>query len=175
QAVDVFSLGCIFHHCIVPGSHPFGQWYEREANIIQDKASRITELEHVPDAHDLVSLMTAREPDLRPSAGEVCKHPFFWNEEKRLSFLLEFSDRLEQDAVQSPLLVMVEAGAHSVVGRSWDVRLDAELTEDAGRYRKYDFSSVRDLLRVVRNKRHHFHELPERVQAMMSPLPGGFL
>ncbi|CAN0439544.1 unnamed protein product, partial [Ectocarpus sp. 12 AP-2014] len=175
QAVDVFSLGCIFHHCIVPGSHPFGQWYEREANIIQDKASRITELEHVPDAQDLVSLMTAREPDLRPSAGEVCKHPFFWNEEKRLSFLLEFSDRLEQDAVQSPLLVMVEAGAHSVVGRSWDVRLDAELTEDAGRYRKYDFSSVRDLLRVVRNKRHHFHELPERVQAMMSPLPGGFL
>ena len=50
----------------------------------------------MPDAYDLVSLMTAREPDLRPSAGEVCKHPFFWNEEKRLSFLLEFSDRLEQ-------------------------------------------------------------------------------
>lgn len=50
----------------------------------------------MPDAHDLVSLMTAREPDLRPSASEVCKHPFFWNEEKRLSFLLEFSDRLEQ-------------------------------------------------------------------------------
>lgn len=37
QAVDVFSLGCIFHHCIVPSSHPFGQWYEREANIIQNK------------------------------------------------------------------------------------------------------------------------------------------
>lgn len=58
--------------------------------------SHLDELAHVPDAHDLVSLMTAREPDLRPSAGEVCKHPFFWNEEKRLSFLLEFSDRLEQ-------------------------------------------------------------------------------
>ncbi|CAM9664324.1 unnamed protein product, partial [Hapterophycus canaliculatus] len=39
QAVDIFSLGCIFHHCIVPGSHPFGQWYEREANIIQEKAT----------------------------------------------------------------------------------------------------------------------------------------
>ncbi|CAN0421064.1 unnamed protein product, partial [Hapterophycus canaliculatus] len=80
-----------------------------------------------------------------------------------------------QDAVQSPLLVMVEAGADSVVGRSWDVRLDPELTEDAGRYRKYDFSSVRDLLRVVRNKRHHFHELPEKIKGLMSPLPGGFL
>lgn len=39
QAVDIFALGCIFHHCIVPGSHPFGQWYEREANIMQDKAT----------------------------------------------------------------------------------------------------------------------------------------
>ena len=60
------------------------------------RLSHLAELAHVPDAYDLVSLMTAREPDLRPSAGEVCKHPFFWNEEKRLSFLLEFSDRLEQ-------------------------------------------------------------------------------
>jgi serine/threonine protein kinase len=28
QAVDIFSLGCIFHHCLCPGSHPFGEWYE---------------------------------------------------------------------------------------------------------------------------------------------------
>lgn len=45
QAVDVFSLGCIFHHCIVPGSHPFGQWYEREANIIQNKPRWEIEIE----------------------------------------------------------------------------------------------------------------------------------
>lgn len=73
------------------------------------------------------------------------------------------------------LLVMVESGADNVVGRSWDARLDPELTEDAGRYRKYDYSSVRDLLRVVRNKRHHFDELPERIQKLMSPLPSGLL
>ncbi|CAN0392466.1 unnamed protein product [Discosporangium mesarthrocarpum] len=96
QAVDIFSLGCIFHHCLVPGSHPFGHWYEREANIIQERASHLEELAHVPDAHDLVTLMTARDPDARPSAGEVCAHPFFWNDEQRLAFLLDFSDRLEQ-------------------------------------------------------------------------------
>ncbi|CAN0446840.1 unnamed protein product, partial [Discosporangium mesarthrocarpum] len=82
---------------------------------------------------------------------------------------------VSQDSVQSPLLVTVEAGADGVVGRSWDVRLDPELMEDVGRYRKYDFSSVRDLLRLVRNKRHHFHELPQRVQKLMSPLPSGLL
>lgn len=108
-----------------------------------------------------------------------CFSPVFKKKTNTLTFVCWLGSSrdasLTQDTVQSPLLVMVEAGARSVVGRSWDIRLDPELTQDAGRYRKYDFSSVRDLLRVVRNKRHHFHELPERVQALMSPVPGGFL
>ncbi len=35
QAVDVFSLGCVFYTVLVPGTHPFGEWYERERNILQ--------------------------------------------------------------------------------------------------------------------------------------------
>ena len=42
------------------------------------------------------------------------------------------------------------------------------------KYRKYDTSSVRDLLRVMRNKRSHFHELPVATKELMSPLPSGF-
>ena len=41
-------------------------------------------------------------------------------------------------------------------------------------HRKYDTSSVRDLLRVVRNKRHHYHELSPSVKAMVGALPVGF-
>ena len=33
RSVDIFSLGCIFYSTLVPGCHPFGEWYEREANI----------------------------------------------------------------------------------------------------------------------------------------------
>ena len=40
--------------------------------------------------------------------------------------------------------------------------------------RKYDTSSVRDLLRVIRNKRHHYHELSPPVKAMVGALPVGF-
>jgi serine/threonine-protein kinase/endoribonuclease IRE1 len=36
RSVDVFSLGCIFYCTLIPGSHPFGDWYEREANIIKN-------------------------------------------------------------------------------------------------------------------------------------------
>lgn len=37
------------------------------------------------------------------------------------------------------------------------------------------YTSLRDLLRVVRNKRTHFYEMPPETQAQMGPLPGGFL
>lgn len=60
-----------------------------------------------------------------------------------------------------------------MVGAAWDARLDAGLLVDVNRYRKYDTASVRDCLRILRNKRHHFHELPEAVQRVLAPLPGG--
>lgn len=37
------------------------------------------------------------------------------------------------------------------------------------------YTSLRDLLRVVRNKRTHFYEMPPETQAQMGPLPDGFL
>lgn len=48
-------------------------------------------------------------------------------------------------------------------------------THPAGKYRRYDYSSLRDLLRVVRNKHSHFRELPPDLQARMGPIPDGFL
>ena len=38
-AVDIFSMGCIFYHVLVPGGHPFGShWFEREANVVHQRA-----------------------------------------------------------------------------------------------------------------------------------------
>ena len=54
-------------------------------------------------------------------------------------------------------------------------RLDAELLGNLGRYRRYRGSSLRDLLRVIRNKHNHWRELPEALQARMGPPPDGFL
>ncbi|CAM9917432.1 unnamed protein product, partial [Phaeothamnion confervicola] len=176
QAVDVFSLGCVFYYCLDPGGHPFGESYERELNIIR-AAPRLDALgPPLADARHLVGLMLAPDPADRPTTAEVCRHPFFWDDERRLAFLMDLSDRLEQEqSPQSPLLCRIEAGADAVVGRSWDLRLGAELLEHVGRYRKYDYASARDLLRVVRNKRHHFHELPPHVQEVLSPLPVGLV
>ena len=102
----------------------------------------------------------------RPAAKDVLLHPFFWNGEKRLSFLVKASDRVEhEDRVpDSVVLPALETIGPDVFGASWETKLDSKLLDDGRRYRKYNFSSVRDLLRIIRNKSHHFNELPQEMQ-----------
>eukprot|EP00978_Attheya_sp_CCMP212_P011686 scaffold28952_cov58-Attheya_sp.AAC.2 len=176
RSVDIFSLGCVFYCTILPGSHPFGEWYEREANIMKDKPS-IEGLKNISvDAFDLVSSMIARNPKDRPTASQICEHPFFWKSTKRLGFLCEFSDRLEADLASmtdkgcvgvSPISVdvfKIERNAAQIVGTAWDTELDPDLINNVSKFRTYDPSSVRDCLRIIRNKHHHFDELPPRVK-----------
>ena len=153
QKCDIFSAGLVYFYVLVPGEHPFGQWFEREANIMTGK-SDLTKLDDMPEAADLVRRMLASDPDVRPTAAQVCRHPFFWSAQRRLEFLVDLSDRLEHESVTAAPVLALEASASIVVGRGgWDRNLDPGLLLDMNKYRKYDSHCVRDLLRVVRNKR----------------------
>ena len=174
QRVDIFSLGCVYFYVLVPGEHPFGQWFEREANIMAGKAD-LDRLSGVQEAADLIARMLDKRPEARPSARQLCRHPFFWTAQRRLDFLVELSDLLEHEQADAPIVIAVETNAAAVVGRNWDRRLDQALLEDMGKYRKYDTCSVRDCLRVIRNKRNHFNELTTAMREIMAPMPSGFL
>jgi hypothetical protein len=117
-----------------------------------------------------------RSPDRRPSSGQVCGHPFFWSWARRLEFLVELSDRLEQETPDSPVMLALESGTYEALGTraGWTRKLDSVLLEEGNKYRKYDESSVRELLRLIRNKRHHYHELSEVAKATVGALPNGF-
>lgn len=90
----------------------------------------------------------------RPTADAVLLHPFFWNAQKRLLFLCDASDRFEimERDPPAPTLVTLEKQARSIVGDDWQKALDRTFLDNLGKYRKYDGASVRDLLRVLRNK-----------------------
>lgn len=179
RSVDIFSLGCIFYSTLKPGSHPFGEWYEREANIMHNRPQLDALKEISLDAHDLVAAMIRRNPASRPTASQICEHPFFWSAERRLAFLCEFSDRLEMDydvTTQSmSRLLAVEQGAAQVVGTSWDIGLEPELVSNVQRFRTYDPSSVRDLLRLLRNKHHHFDEMSDNLKLILKSKTEGLL
>jgi serine/threonine protein kinase len=184
RSIDIFSLGCIFYSTLVPASHPFGEWYEREANIMHNRPNMKALEDLSPDAHDLVASMLHRTPSCRPTAKLICDHPFFWSPDRRLMFLCDFSDRLESEVVDNDgnmssaciaLQLRVERSAARVVGTSWTVNLDESLVSNVQRFRTYDPSSIRDLLRLIRNKHHHYDELPLELRTAMGSNTEGLM
>ena len=78
--------------------------------------------------------------------------------------------------VDQTLLEQLEAVSETALGQSsWVAALDPDVVANLGRYRKYNSSSLRDLLRVIRNKHNHFREMPSALQQKLGPLPEGFL
>ncbi|RLV92675.1 Serine/threonine-protein kinase/endoribonuclease IRE1 [Spathaspora sp. JA1] len=180
KAIDIFSLGCVFFYILTGGSHPFGDRYLREGNIIKGDYNLNLLLTKCPqdkfESIDLISSLISHEPSARPHISKVLKHPLFWSPGKRLEFLLKVSDRFEIERRDPPseLLLKLESKAVKVHQGDWHQRFDFEFMDNLGKYRKYNRDKLMDLLRAIRNKYHHFNDMPLGLQAQLSPLPDGF-
>lgn len=175
RAMDLFGLGCILFFCITGGKHPYGESFERDANIVKDQKDLFL-VEHIPEAVDLFTRLLDPNPDLRPKAQNVLYHPFFWTSDTRLSFLRDVSDRveLEDRESDSKLLKALEGIAPVALNGKWDEKMETKFIENIGRYRRYKYDNVRDLLRVIRNKSNHYRELPQDIQELLGSHPEGF-
>ena len=180
RAVDIFSLGCVAFYMLTRGGHPFGELYEREIRILQnqvDTSALSASGDDTVEAEALIKQMIAPIPSDRPSASDVARHPFFWNAAKRVAFLQDVSDRFEtlERTPPSFALELLEQNAESIVGPDWRRRFDKNFLDDLGKFRTYNSASVQDLLRVIRNKKHHFQDMPITLKKQLSPMPEGFL
>ncbi|ORX44369.1 hypothetical protein BCR36DRAFT_301873 [Piromyces finnis] len=177
KAIDIFSAGCVFFYVLTNGQHPFGDNYYREANIINNKYNLNNDFDINIEAKDLIEHMIQSDYRKRPSAKAIMSHPYFWSSQQRLNFLQEASDRfeIEQRDPPSPLLQLLETNANLVVSNDWYKVIDKALLNNLGKYRKYNGGSVRDLLRALRNKKHHYQDLPDYVKDALGPIPDGFL
>jgi serine/threonine-protein kinase/endoribonuclease IRE1 len=180
KSVDIFALGCLFYYTLTNGGHPYGDRFEREANIIKD-AKCLDGLERFgeegSEALELITKMLSFDAKSRPDTTTCLLHPFFWDPRRRLNFLQEASDRFEIMCREplDPSLALLETNASLIVGNDWYARLDKVFIENLGKFRKYDPRSVRDLLRALRNKKHHYQDLPDNVKRHLGPMPAGFL
>lgn len=94
----------------------------------------------------------------------------------RLSFLRDASDRVELEDREdgSELLEALESVKTVALGGLWNDKMDSAFINDIGRYRRYKYDSVRDLLRVIRNKLNHYRELSKEIQGILGQVPEGF-
>ncbi|XP_055543489.1 serine/threonine-protein kinase/endoribonuclease IRE1 [Wyeomyia smithii] len=179
-SVDIFSLGCVFYYVLSKGYHPFGDNLKRQANILSNEYQLFAlHADGKPSnrsvlAEELIADMIAADQSKRPPASAARNHPLFWSNDRILSFLQDVSDRVEKSDVLSDPLRTLERNARFVVREDWSLHLDQEITSDLRKYRGYQGYSVRDLLRAVRNKKHHYHELTPEVQQALGTIPQDF-
>ncbi|CAB4252344.1 similar to Saccharomyces cerevisiae YHR079C IRE1 Serine-threonine kinase and endoribonuclease [Maudiozyma barnettii] len=183
RAIDIFSLGCVFFYVLTKGQHPYGDRYMREANIIKGiydlspLKTHIIDRSNAVEAIDLISRMISKDARNRPTAFDVLKHPLFWPASKKLAFLLKVSDRFEverRDPPSSLLLKLETISPKVIVDGDWSQKFDKAFMDNLGKYRKYHYNKIMDLLRSLRNKYHHFMDLPEDLAKTIGPIPNGF-
>ena len=127
-AVDVFSLGCVYYFVLTNGSHPFGESFRRQANILTgefnlDKMSD----EKWSTAKSLIEKMISVEHTHRPTTTGILKHPMFWPSEKVLTFLQDVSDRVDKESFDSAILASIERNKLEVVRNNWYDLLDPQV------------------------------------------------
>jgi serine/threonine-protein kinase/endoribonuclease IRE1 len=167
-------MGCVFHFVATKGAHPFDPELHREFKITQGEAPALKDVEADPLLAALLEAMLAMQPAARPTMSDVVVHPFFWPDERRLSFLTTVSDRMEKLKAEDALVGVLEEKAVAVFDGDWMQRLDSGFIGDIKKYRGYKGSSLRDLLRVMRNKHNHFDELPSPLQVLLVDRYEGF-
>jgi len=89
----------------------------------------------------------------------ISQHPFFWNFPKVVDFLCDASDFIETHPSTKPKL---EKNKKKIFGNSWDQLVDPLILTDLCSRRNYDYKSLTDLIRLVRNCHRHFIELKNR-------------
>ena len=164
RAIDIFSLGLVYYYVLTEGQHPFdcGDRYMREVNIRKGRYD-LTALDRLGDesseARQLIGSMLDANPKSRPTARHILAHPFFWKAKKRLAFLCDVSDHFEKEPREPPShrLQLLEATALRVIPLSGFLfELPNQVVDSLGRQRKYTKDRMLDLLRAIRNKKHHY-------------------
>uniref|UniRef100_A0A8B9CYV0 non-specific serine/threonine protein kinase n=1 Tax=Anser brachyrhynchus TaxID=132585 RepID=A0A8B9CYV0_9AVES len=167
-AVDIFSAGCVFYYVVSGGQHPFGDSLRRQANILAGAYQ-------LPCLQEEVHGEAARRPV--PAAAAPCQavRPSASARPSPCSLAQDVSDRIEKEPAEGAIVAALEAGGRSVVRTNWRMHISLPLQTDLRKFRTYKGGSVRDLLRAMRNKKHHYHELPADVQEALGSVPEGFV
>jgi serine/threonine-protein kinase/endoribonuclease IRE1 len=171
--MDVWGYGCVAYFVLSQGFHPFGKRINREANVVNNRMN-LSKIYHPVPFH-LLETCLKFDPAERCDMQQVCAHPFFWDKLKQLHFLIDVSDLLESLEGNVEATKEFEERHKAVLGTlKWQKVLNnPQLAGDMGKYRKYQ-NTLKDLLRLIRNKAHHYRDLSPGLQERLGSYPDGY-
>ncbi|KAK1347333.1 serine/threonine-protein kinase/endoribonuclease [Hamiltosporidium tvaerminnensis] len=145
-----------------------------EMNILNDKYKLVYLNDH--NLHDLVCHCLKLHYMDRPDIFNVGCHPYFWDNEKKFNFLANLSDILENKTEESKrVFLRLERNKRKVFNKSWILYLDKRIEEELNIFRNYNFSTLKGLLRAIRNKGRHYKELPSEIKQLYISFPEGYV
>ncbi|CAL8124111.1 unnamed protein product [Orchesella dallaii] len=174
-SVDIFSMGCVYYYVLSKGSHPFGDAFRRQSNILNGEYD-VRLLNDTNGGGELIEMMISSNSVSRPPLNAVLSHPLFWSNERTLTFFQDVSDRIEKESEStSPILRRYERDASEIVQNDWRDHICNHVAMDLRKYRTYKGESIRDLLRALRNKKNHYRELTVEAQESLGHIPNEFV
>jgi serine/threonine protein kinase len=165
KAMDIFSLGCVFHYVFTDGIHPYGDEHNRNSNIMAHKPNVYMTLEII--TKNLINVMIKYDPLYRPDIEDVIKYPIFWNSKKCIEFICVAYKRIEYENDIDSIKILEKL---SIIFGNWFIPLiDDKIFDQLIQRRKYNENSFKDLLRFIRNKKEHYNELSHDVKKIVGP------
>ena len=67
------------------------------AAVLMQGRAKLQEVAHLKEAEQLLRSMLTFKPKGRPNMRAVMSHPFWWPHHQRLQFLIDMSDRMENE------------------------------------------------------------------------------
>lgn len=186
NAVDIFSLGCVFYFVATLGGHPFGPISDMKScqhciisqnyfTLSGFQADRFKDFLNVAFmAEDLIGEMILFTPADRLTASDILDHPLLWSSSQMLKFFHMIGDCVDDEL--NPSIVafkeMLESEADTVFGESWMDKLHKAIRGDVKGFKKKK-GELCSLLRVVRNKIEHFDHMGDELRKIYSGIREG--
>lgn len=122
-------------------------------------------IQNSPLLIDLLSDMLNKDSKERPTPEEALQHPYFWSIERRASLYYQVNDELNSPSIPYDTLFAFERHrVHVVQSVSWMTVLPKHLISDLKQRGDYGGDSLRDLIRMIRNKMEHTGDIPPKLE-----------
>ncbi|XP_041928947.1 uncharacterized protein LOC121693533 isoform X1 [Alosa sapidissima] len=168
RSSDVQVAGMLVYYILSCGHHPFGKGPYCEINILYGQYN----LDLVEDelAKDLIESMIQAEPDVRPRVEETLTHPYFWNNERKVEYLIKVGNQPEVEnfrKADTKLLAELEKWTVDKTFSDWKTKFPPELVQKLEEKQKKAYpENTLALLRFIRNLHEHHSVDADQIELM---------